>query len=82
MAMSPAVKCLSVDTLISVMNKVEFKYLFKFSKNSGRIAEWSALQTGKRGDPGSIPAKVKTFYSKESSLEQQIVYRFEWNEIF
>ena len=60
--MSPAVKCLSVDTLISVMNKVEFKYLFKFSKNSGRIAEWSALQTGKRGDPGSIPAKVKVFF--------------------
>ena len=32
------------------------------------MAEWSALQTGKRGDPSSIPAKVKTFFSGESRI--------------
>jgi len=26
------------------------------------MAEWSALQTDKRGDSGSIPAVVKTFF--------------------
>ena len=35
--------------------------LFKNLKKIGRVAEWSALQTRKRGDSGSIPAKVKTF---------------------
>ena len=34
-----------------------------------RMAEWSALQTGKCGYPSSIPAKVQTFFLKESSLE-------------
>ena len=32
------------------------------------MAEWSALQTGKRGYPGSIPAKVKTFFLVESRI--------------
>jgi len=26
------------------------------------MAEWSALQTDKRGDSGSIPAVVETFF--------------------
>ena len=46
-------------------------------KNFGRMAEWSALQTGNRGDSSSIPAKVKTFFLKKSSLEQYIGFNFE-----
>ena len=43
----------------------EHIYIYKdFLKNKGRMAEWSALQTGKRGDSGSIPAEVKTFLFK------------------
>ena len=35
----------------------------KFFENEFfRMAEWSALQTGKGGDSGSIPVKVKTFF--------------------
>ena len=30
--------------------------------DGGRVAEWSALQTGKHGDSSSIPAKGKTFF--------------------
>ena len=40
------------------------------------MAEWLALQTGKRGDSGSIPAKVKTFFF---SINQQQNYHFESN---
>ena len=32
------------------------------------MAEWSALQTAKRGAPSSIPAEVKTFFSEESRV--------------
>ena len=35
----------------------------------GRVAEWSALQTGKRGDSSSIPVKVKFFLNLELNLE-------------
>ena len=35
----------------------------------GRVAEWSALQPGKRGDSGSIPAKVETFFGGIKNLE-------------
>ena len=33
-----------------------------FLKNLGRVAEWSALRTGNRGYPSSIPAKDKNFF--------------------
>ena len=46
------------------------------------MAEWSALQTGKRGDSSSIPAKVKTFFGGIKILEQPIACRFELNSIF
>ena len=49
---------------------------FNFLKKMGRVAEWSALQTGKRRDSGSIPAEVKTFFSEES---RDIACRFELN---
>ena len=42
------------------------------------MAEWSAVLTSSRNDPGSIPAEVKLFF-EESSLEQSIAYRFELN---
>ena len=35
---------------------------YKIQKNKGRVAEWSALPTGMRGDPSSIPAEVNTFF--------------------
>jgi len=37
------------------------KYIDKFSRYIARMAEWLALQTGKGGDSGSIPAEVITF---------------------
>ena len=43
------------------------------------MAEWIALRTGNRGDPGSIPAKVKTFFGGIKIFEQQIACRFELN---
>ena len=43
------------------------------------VAEWSALQTGKRGDSSSIPAEVKTFFGGIKSLERCIAFRFEFN---
>ena len=43
------------------------------------MAEWSALQTGKRGDPSSIPAKFKTFFEGMKSLGQYIACCFELN---
>ena len=32
------------------------------------MTEWSALQTRKRGDPGSNPVQVKTFFVENKSL--------------
>ena len=46
------------------------------------MAEWSALQTGKRGDSSSIPAQVKTFFGGIKSLEQYIACNFELNKNF
>ena len=44
------------------------------------MAEWSALQTGKRGDSSSIPAQVKTFFWRNlESLEQYVACHFELN---
>ena len=43
------------------------------------MAEWSALQTGKRGVSGSIPAEGKTFFRGIKILEQYINCRFEFN---
>ena len=43
------------------------------------MAEWSALQTGKGGDSGSIPAEVITFFGGIECLEQYIDCRFEFN---
>ena len=40
------------------------------------MAEWSALQTSKRGDPSSIPAGVKTFFGVIKSPEQYIACHF------
>ena len=40
-----------------------------FLKQIGRVAEWSVLQTGNRGDSSSIPAKVKTFFGEIKCLE-------------
>jgi len=37
------------------------------------MAEWSALQTDKRGDSGSIPAVVKTFFMEESKVSNEIL---------
>ena len=45
-----------------------------FWKKSRQVAEWSALQTGKRGDSSSIPAKVRTFFSKIKSLQHLIAF--------
>ena len=39
-----------------------FVIIKTFLKNFGWVAEWSALQTGNRGDPRSIPGEVKTFF--------------------
>ena len=38
-----------------------------------RVPQWLALQTGKRGDSGSIPAKVKTFFGL---LNSKLMYFF------
>ena len=46
------------------------------------MAEWSALQTGKRGDSGSIPAQDKTIFGGIKSLEQYDACHFEFNSIF
>ena len=55
-----------------------YKYIIKsFLKNLGRVAEWLALQTGKRGDSSSIPAQVKTFFGGIKSLERYIACLFE-----
>ena len=40
------------------------------------MAEWSALQTGKRGNPSSIPDKVKTFFRWIKCLVHYIDYLF------
>ena len=53
--------------------------ILKILKNWGRMAEWSALQTGKRGDPSSIPAEVKTFFGGIKSFEQYNACHFELN---
>ena len=45
----------------------------------GRMAEWLALQTGKREDSSSIPAEVKTLFGGIKSLEQYIACHFELN---
>ena len=52
------------ETLISA----EYITFQLFEKKQGRVAEWSALQTGNRGYPSSIPAKIKTFFSEESKV--------------
>ena len=43
------------------------------------MAEWSALQSSKRGDPSSIPAEVKSFFGGIKILERYIARRFELN---
>ena len=43
------------------------------------MAEWSALQTRKRGDSSSIPAQVKFFFEGIKSFEQYIACHFELN---
>ena len=50
------------------MNGFHFKYFEIFEKIKGRVAEWSALQTGKRGDSSSIPAEDKTLFFEESRI--------------
>ena len=42
--------------------------LKKVDEKNGRVAEWLALQTCKREDPSSIPAKVKTFFFRRNRL--------------
>ena len=37
-------------------------------QQQGRVAEWSALQTGKRGDSSSIPDEVKTYFGGSVSF--------------
>ena len=57
-----------------------FQYIKNiFAELVDRVAKWSALQTGKRGDSGSIPVKVKTFFEGIKSLEQNIAPHFELN---
>ena len=46
------------------------------------MAEWSALQTSKRGYPSSTPVEVKTFFGVIKNLEQYIAHHFELNTIF
>ena len=41
------------------------------------MAEWSALQTGKRGDPSSIPTDYKRFFEGIKSAEHYFNYHFE-----
>ena len=57
-----------------------------FLKNQCRMAEWSALQTGKRGYSSSIPAEVKTFFGGISNLEQclsfLIKFKFKIKKLF
>ena len=43
------------------------------------MAEWSALETGMRGDPSSIPVGVETFFRGIESFEQNTAFRFELN---
>ena len=43
------------------------------------MAEWSALPTSKRGDSGSIPVEVKTFFEGIKGLEQYMANHFELN---
>ena len=43
--------------------------LKKVDEKNGRVAEWLALQTCKREDPSSIPAKVQTFFFSEESIK-------------
>ena len=54
-----------------------YKFNNFFEKKKGRVAEWSTLQTSKRGDSSSIPTQVKTFYGGIKSLEQYIAPHFE-----
>ena len=44
-----------------------------FKKINGRVAEWSASRPAKRGDSGSIPTRVKTFFVRIEGIEQQII---------
>jgi len=53
-----------------------------FCELNGRVAEWLALRTGKRGDSSSIPAKVKHFFGGINDIATYIACRFEWNSIF
>ena len=64
------------------MSRLPWSNNLKILKNYGRVAEWSALQTGKRGDSNSIPAEVKTFFGGIKRVEQYIASHFELNYIF
>ena len=44
-----------------------------FCKKKCRVAEWSALQTGTRGDSGSIPAKVKIFFRRDQISNNSLI---------
>ena len=60
-----------VETVLmdDILTSGHFLYIKRnFGKKPVRVAEWSALQTGKPGDSSSIPAQVKTFFSKESRV--------------
>ena len=58
-----------------------------FLKNLVPMAEWSALQTSMRGNLGSIPAKVKTFFEgifeflniSYCHFELDFNFKFDWN---
>ena len=49
-----------------------YRYLDIFEKKN-RVAEWSALPTGHRGDSGSIPTEVETFFAAINSPETFLV---------
>ena len=53
-----------------------------FLKSFGRMAEWSALQTSKRGDSSSIPAKVKTIFWRNHCSESGIHWLSFWIKLF
>ena len=47
--------------------QLDLLLLFILTNNKGLVAEWSAFQTGKLSDSGSIPAKVKIFFGEIKS---------------
>ena len=57
----------------------QWAFNFNFLENKSRVAEWSALQTGKREDSGSIPAESQNFFQRNQELRTIKTISFELN---